>query len=201
MDSLPALLDRDGLAKFFPSPWNDGDDTLTSYLLTIAQEAGYEIPEAARERMLRGLTDFVAGKVVRYTALPTADLAIRKIAAIDALARYGKADPRMLEPIEIAPYLWPTSAVLDWMSLLKKLQTIPKRNERLAEAQQILRSRMTFSGTTLVFSTEKSDYLWWLMVSPDRNAVRALALLSDDATFKDEMPRIARGALSRQQAG
>ena len=201
MDSLPALLDRDGLAKFFPSPWNDGDDTLTSYLLTIAQEAGYEIPEAARERMLRGLTDFVAGKVVRYTALPTADLAIRKVAAIDALARYGKAEPRMLESIEIAPNLWPTSAVLDWMSLLKKLQTIPKRNERLAEAQQILRSRMTFSGTTLVFSTEKSDYLWWLMVSPDRNAVRALALLSDDASFKDEMPRMARGALSRQQAG
>ena len=201
MDSLPALLDRDGLAKFFPSPWNDGDDTLTAYLLTIASEAGYEIPEAARERMLRGLTDFVAGRVVRYTALPTADLAIRKVAAIDALARYEKAEPRMLESIEIAPNLWPTSAVLNWMSLLKKLQTIPKRNERLAEAQQILRSRMTFSGTTLVFSTEKSDYLWWLMVSPDRNAVRALALLSDDASFKDEMPRIARGAVSRQQGG
>lgn len=201
MDSLPALLDRDGLAKFFPSPWNDGDDTLTSYLLTIASEAGYEIPGSARERMLRGLTDFVAGRVVRYGALPTADLAIRKIAAIDALARYEKAQPRMLESIEIAPNLWPTSAVLDWMSLLKKLQAIPKRNERLAEAQQILRSRMTFSGTTLVFSTEKSDYLWWLMVSPDRNAVRALALLSDDPTFKDEMPRMARGALSRQQAG
>ncbi len=201
MDSLPALLDRDGLAKFFPSPWNDGDDTLTAYLLTIAHEAGYEIPEAARAAMLRGLTDFVAGRVVRYTALPTADLAIRKVAAIDALARYGKAEPRMLESIEIAPNLWPTSAVLDWMSLLKKLPTIPKRDERLAEVQQILRSRMTFSGTTLVFSTEKSDYLWWLMVSPDRNAVRALALLSDDASFKDEMPRMARGALSRQQAG
>ncbi|HVG05616.1 MAG TPA: MG2 domain-containing protein [Burkholderiaceae bacterium] len=202
MDSLPALLDRDGLAKYFPSSWpNDGDDTLTSYLLTIANEAGYEIPEAARERMLRGLADFVAGRVVRYTALPTADLAIRKVAAIEALARYGKAEPRMLESIEIAPNLWPTSAVLDWMSLLKKLQTIPKRNERLAEVQQILRSRMTFSGTTLVFSTEKSDYLWWLMVSPDRNAVRALALLSDDASFKEEMPRMARGALSRQQAG
>ena len=98
MDSLPALLDRDGLAKFFPSPWNDGDDTLTSYLLTIASEAGYEIPEAARERMLRGLTDFVAGRVVRYTALPTADLAIRKVAAIDALARYRQgraADARI----------------------------------------------------------------------------------------------------------
>ncbi|MEP6608417.1 MAG: MG2 domain-containing protein [Burkholderiaceae bacterium] len=201
MDSLPTLIDRDGLAKYFSSPWNDGDDTLTAYLLTIASEAGYEIPEAARERLLRGLADFVAGRVVRYGALPTADLAIRKVAAIDALARYGKAEPRMLESIEIAPNLWPTSAVLDWMSLLKKLQAIPKRNERLAEAQQILRSRMTFSGTTLVFSTEKSDYLWWLMVSPDRNAVRALALLSDDPTFKDEMPRIARGALSRQQAG
>ena len=202
MESLPALLDRDGLAKYFPSSWpDDGDDTLTTYLLTIAHEAGYEIPDAPRERMLRGLNDFVAGRVVRYGALPTADLAIRKVAAIDALARYGKAQPRMLESIEVAPNLWPTSAVLDWISLLKQLPAIPKRTERLAEAQQILRSRLTFSGTTLVFSTEKADYLWWLMVSPDRNAVRALALLADDASFKDEMPRLARGALSRQQAG
>ncbi|MGH6609440.1 MAG: alpha-2-macroglobulin family protein, partial [Burkholderiaceae bacterium] len=149
MDGLPALLDRDGLAKYFPSVWpDDGDDTLTTYLLTIAHEAKLEIPDDARERMLRGLDGFVAGRIVRYGALPTADLAIRKIAAIDALARYGKAQPKILESIEIAPNLWPTSAVLDWMSLLKQLPAIPKRAERLAEAQQILRSRMAFSGTT-----------------------------------------------------
>ncbi|MBL8480805.1 MAG: alpha-2-macroglobulin, partial [Rhodocyclaceae bacterium] len=138
---------------------------------------------------------------LRYGALPTADLTLRKLAAIEALSRYGAARPQMLESLEIAPNLWPSSGLLDWLSILTRMDKIPQREQKLAEARQILRGRLTFSGTTLVFSTEKSDYLWWLMVSPDLNAVRALALLSNDAQFREDMPRLARGALSRQRAG
>ncbi len=35
-------------------------------------------------------------------------------------------------------------------------------------------SRLNFQGTSLSFSTEGSDCLWWLMVSTDVNAVRAI---------------------------
>jgi uncharacterized protein YfaS (alpha-2-macroglobulin family) len=202
MSSLPSHLDRDGLVRYFPVDWLDGDDTLTSYLLTIAEEAGYDIPEASRNRMLRGLENFVAGRIHRYGALQTADVVMRKLAAIDALARYGNAKPAMLESLEIAPNLWPSSGVIDWVSVLTRMQDVPDRERKLAEAQQILRSRLMFSGTTLSFSTEKNDYLWWLMVSPDVNAVRALRLLTDDPAFPAaDAGRLARGALGRQAEG
>ncbi|NRR29313.1 alpha-2-macroglobulin [Oxalobacteraceae bacterium] len=202
MNSLPSFLDSDGLARYFPMGWLEGDDALTAYLLTIANEAGYDIPEATRNRMLRGLENFVAGRIHRYGSVQTADVVLRKLAAIDALARYGLARPAMLEPLEIAPNLWPSSGVIDWISVLTHMKDVPQGDRKLAEAQQILRSRLMFSGTTMSFSTEKSDYLWWLMVSPDVNSVRALRLLSDDPAFPAaDAARLARGALGRQAQG
>ncbi|WP_181373195.1 alpha-2-macroglobulin family protein [Massilia glaciei] len=202
MNSLPSFLDGDGLARYFPMAWLAGDDALTAYLLTIANEAGYEIPEAPRNLMLRGLENFVAGRIHRYGSLQTADVVLRKLAAIDALARHGHAKPTMLESLEIAPNLWPSSGVIDWISVLTHLKEVPDRDRKLAEAQQILRSRLMFSGTTMSFSTEKSDYLWWLMVSPDVNAVRALRLMRDDPAFPAaDAGRLARGALGRQSKG
>ena len=202
MSSLPSFLDADGLARYFPMAGVEGDDVLTVYLLTIANEAGYPIPEGARNRMLRGLENLVAGRINRHGALPTADMVLRKLAAIDALARYGMAKPAMLESLEIAPNLWPSSGVIDWVSLLTRMKDVPERERKLAEAQQILRARLNFSGTTMSFSTEKNDYLWWLMISPDVNAVRALRLLADDPAFPAaDAGRLARGALGRQQQG
>jgi hypothetical protein len=78
--SLPDYLDRDGLLKYWPI-MRDGDDVLTSYVLSIASEAGYAIPDNERNRMEQALIGFVEGRIVRYSALPTADLAIRKVAA------------------------------------------------------------------------------------------------------------------------
>jgi len=45
--SFPPYLDRDGLAKYFPG-MSSGSDSLTAYLLSIAGEAGREIPGDAR---------------------------------------------------------------------------------------------------------------------------------------------------------
>jgi hypothetical protein len=202
MNSLPAHLDQDGLARYFAIDWLQGDDTLTSYLLRIADEAHYTIPEGPRERMLKGLEDFVAGRIHRYGSLQTADLTMRKLAAIDALARYERARPAMLEPLEISPNLWPSSGVIDWVSVLQRLPEIPGHDDKLKQARQVLQSRLTFSGTTMNFSTEKQDYLWWLMVSPDLNAVRALRLLAEDPDMEAaDIGRLARGALSRQVNG
>ena len=86
MSALPDYLDRDGLVKFWPL-MRDGEDVLTSYLLSIAHEAGYPIPDRERTRMEQALVGFVEGRIVRYSPLPTADLAIRKVAALEALSR------------------------------------------------------------------------------------------------------------------
>ena len=199
--ALPGYLDRDGLAKYWPT-LTEGSDTLTSYLLAVAHEAGWEIPDYARERMLGALIGFVSGTIVRHGSLPTADLALRKVAALEALVRYNPAlDAGLVGSFAIEPNLWPTSAVVDWVSLLRRWDALPARDERLAEALQVLRSRLTFAGTVMGFSTERSDYLWWLMVSPDVNANRALLATLDLPAWREDLPRMARGSLARQQRG
>jgi uncharacterized protein YfaS (alpha-2-macroglobulin family) len=199
--SLPNYLDRDGLARYFPIDSITGSDALTAYLVQVAHESGREWPEAALSRMLAGLDAFATGRITRYGALPTADLTIRKLAAIEALARHEKARPNMLDSITIDPALWPTSALIDWIGILKRVKGIPKRDERLSEAMGLLRGRMNFQGTVMTFSTERSDALWWLMASADVNANRALIAVLEDPDWREDVGRLVRGTLSRQKRG
>ncbi len=201
MRTLPGYLDRDGLVRYF-TLLRDGDDTLTAYVLAIGDEAGWKIPDEARAKMEAGLRGFVEGRVVRYGALPTADLTIRKVAALAALARGKEAiKPALLESIAVEPNLWPTSAVIDWYLLQKRQPALPRRAERMKEAMQILRSRLNFQGTTMGFSTEKTDALWWLMVSADSNANRLLLAMEDAPEWREDIPRLATGTLGRMQRG
>jgi uncharacterized protein YfaS (alpha-2-macroglobulin family) len=201
MQRLPAYVDDDGLLRYFPVEWLDGDDALTAYVLAIADEAGYGIPEATRSRLVTGLAAFADGRITRRSALPTADLAIRKLAAIEAISRYGAARAAMLDSLAIEPTLWPTSAVLDWLSVLRRVSDVRDREPRARAAEGILRSRLNFQGTTLGFSTERSDALWWLMISTDQNAARMLIAVLDRPDWREDVPRLVRGLLGRQQYG
>ncbi|MGQ0656643.1 MAG: alpha-2-macroglobulin family protein [Chromatiales bacterium] len=200
MNDLPSYLDPDGLAKYFPVLYR-GEDALTAYVLAIAHEAAYEIPEDLRNRMREGLIKFVKGQITRGSALPTADLSIRKMAALEAASRYEVIDPTLLSSINIEPNLWPTSAVIDWTNVVARTDQIERRQERMEEAQQIIRSRLNFQGTTMGFSTERDDYLWWLMVSADSNANRAILSLLDATQWQQDLPRMVRGSLGRQRRG
>ena len=62
--------------------------------MQIALDSGREWPEASLSRMLGGLEAFATGRIVRDSALPTADLTIRKLAAIEALSRHDRAKPQ-----------------------------------------------------------------------------------------------------------
>ena len=200
MSELPSHLDSDGLVKYFP-PCLYGSPTLTSYIMAIGHEAGWSIPDEIKEKMETGLRRFIEGSIIRYSPIPTADLSIRKLAAVEALSRFGKAEAKLLNSISIEPNLWPTSAVIDWFNILQNVQTIPNREERIKEAEQIIRSRLNFQGTVMNFSTERSDGLWWLMVSNDVNAVRVVLSLLRSEKWKEDMPRLVQGALARQKRG
>jgi uncharacterized protein YfaS (alpha-2-macroglobulin family) len=201
MKKLPTYLDGNGLAKYWPGML-EGDDTLTSYLLSVANEAEYEIPEYLQNRMRKGLIGFVEGRIIRYSALSTSDLAVRKLAAIEALSRTGEVESKWLESITIEPNLWPTSAVLDWLSILQHKPAISAQSaKQIEEAQQIIRSRLNFQGTTMGFSTERDDTLWWLMINGDVNANRALLALFNDPKWEPDVSRLVRGSLGRQLRG
>ncbi|MEO8157082.1 MAG: alpha-2-macroglobulin family protein [Betaproteobacteria bacterium] len=200
MEALPSFLDRDGFVKYFASE-RLGSDTLTAYVLAIANEAGWEVPAGTLARMQGALRNFVTGRAGRDSPLQTADLTIRKVTALEALSRYQPVEPNLLDSIEAAPNLWPTSAVLDWYGLMKRATDLKGREQHWAQAGQILRSRLNFQGATMGFSTEKTDYLWWLMISGDVNANRVLLAMLDDESWREDVPRLVRGTLGRLQHG
>ena len=206
---IPSYLDADGLASYFPprdGESNRGSDTLTAYLLSATHEAAsvnpaFALSDEVRAPMERGLIAFVEGRIQREFWSPRKDLDIRKLAALEALSRYGKAQGRMLNSITIAPNQWPTHAVIDWLNILKRVSDVPERDKRITEANQILRSRISYQGTKMIFSTERDDYWWWLMQNGDVNTARLMLTVMDDPAWKDDMGRLANGFIGRQQHG
>lgn len=198
--TLPAHLDGDGLVKYF-APMPEGSDTLTAYVLAVTDAAGYAIPEEAKGRMQAALAAFVEGKITRGAGLATGELTVRKLAAMEALSRAGLVKPGMLDTIAVQPNLWPTSALLDWYQTLLRSTGLPHRDDYLAQVRQVLRARLNLQGTTMGFSTERSDDWWWLMASGDNNANRLLLAAADDPFWQADIGRLARGALGRQHRG
>jgi uncharacterized protein YfaS (alpha-2-macroglobulin family) len=201
VNQLPVYLDHDGLLKYFPGDGLTGSDVLTSYVLAISKEAGWELPDASRQKVLDGLKGFVAGRILRDSVLRAPDLTLRKLAAIEALARHGEATPEMLGSLTLDPNAWPTSALLDWLGILGRVDGIPDREARRREALQILKARLSYHGSFLAFSTETQDRLGWLMLSGDVNAARLILAALREPALQADAPRLARGALGRLKAG
>lgn len=204
VDALPTYLDEDGLASYFPPRAGDaarGSDRLTAHLLAVAHEAGLALPQALRERMLDGLLAFVEGRIERRFWSPRPDLAVRKLAALAALARHGRASARLLGSVAIEPAQWPTAALIDWLQILRRLPDLDRRAQHLQQAQQLLRTRLTVAGSTLRLTSEEGGDWWWLMDGADANAARLILALLDEPGWQDDLPRLLNGALARQQRG
>ncbi|MCK9687398.1 alpha-2-macroglobulin family protein [Scleromatobacter humisilvae] len=211
VDQISLYQDEDGVLNYFPgSTPHSGSDSLTAYVLAISDEAtklGYDfaLPADAKASMERGLIGFVEGRVNRDfwrpAFLKNGDLDVRKLAAIEALSRDGKVQPRMLDSIQILPNQWPTGAVIDWLQILDRVPAIRDHDKRVAEAEQILRARLNVQGTRLGFSTERDDSWWWLMVNGDVNSVRMTMAVLDRKDWVEDVPRIVTGTLQRQQFG
>jgi len=204
VDTLPTYLDDDGLAAYFPPRAGDaarGSDRLTAHLLAVADASGMALPPALAERMLDGLLAFVEGRIERRFWSPRPDLQVRKLAAIEALSRYGRATPRLLGSIAIEPAQWPTAALVDWLQILRRVDALPLRTQHLAQAQQLLRARLVAGGTTLQFADRGEQDWWWLMDSADANAARLILAVLDEPAWQEDLPRLLSGALARQRRG
>ena len=201
---LPAYLDSNGLARYYPSTSGDvpGSAALTAYLLALAHEAGWSLPDEGRERMLRGLQAFVEGRIdASGDWAPRKDIDIRRLSALEALSRYGRLPPRGLDAIPITPGQWPTSALLDWVAVLRRTPELPSQARRLEEAGQELRGRLNFQGSRMGFSSESGDNWFWLMAGADANAARLVLMAVDDPAWREDMGRLLTGAIGRQQRG
>lgn len=200
MATLPSYVDDDGLLKYFPR-MSIGSDVLTAYVLSLASAAEWNLPADVQAKMELGLRRFVDGSLQRSGSLPAADLVIRKLAALVALARAGKSEPELLSGLSVAPNLWPTSALLDWWELLQRWPGAAQRELRLHEAEQIVRARLTMHGTVMDFSAEHAGDMPWLMVDGDSNAARLLLYVERFGIWKEDVARLLGGLLGQQRQG
>lgn len=200
MAGLPAALDRDGLARYFPT-MREGSDVLTAYLLSISARQGWPLPADARRAMLAGLQRFAQGGIARRSDANAADHSLRRVAALAALARQGQAlEPAWLESLAVEPQRWPLATLLDWMSVLDAVPA-RRRDAWREEAASVLRARVVLQGTTLGLVREPSERMGWLLGSPDASAARLLLAAVDDPAWQDDLARLARGLLDRQREG
>jgi len=191
---------RGALLRFFPGAL-PGDEVLTAYVLAIADEAGWPLPAETRDTLIAGLKAFLKGgdSGPRHPAF--ADRTLRRLLVIEALSRYGAATPDLVADLDLQPQHWPTSALFDWIAILGRVDGIPERAARRAQAQRLLRARRLVQGTGLYITTPQAGPLWWLMGSQDVDAVRAVLTLLPEADWRADLPRLLRGALARQRQG
>lgn len=209
VEDLPTYLDDQGFAAYFPiSPdaRSPGSDTLTAYLLSVTDEAArldarYALPAAVRERMERALIGFVEGRIKRDAWAPFNDLSVRKLAALEALSRTGKVTAPLTESVDVDLAAWPSGALLDWYAVLTRAPSLPRRDERVAAADQAIRARLSYQGTRLGWTTEEADHWWWLMSNGDVNGAKLLSAVLDLPGWREDVPRIAIGLLARLRQG
>lgn len=199
-NNLPAYLDEHGLARYFPGE-GPGSPVLTAYVLDMASLAAFKLPEDARTRMVQGLAAFAEGRIKPKYWSPQDDLPARKIMALEALTRQGEKPVRVAAALDVEPLRLATSTLIDWYLTVKRLPDLPDREAKLKAAEQELRNRLAYTGGRLGFTTEKSDYWWWMMVSGDSNAFRLIEAMLDEPAWREDLPKLVRGAMERQVRG
>lgn len=197
MDQLPAYIDRNGLLRYWPGDFMPGSIALTAYALSITSEAGFEWPEERKKRLLDTLKTVVDGRLDDDNEGP-ADMRLLRLSALAALARNGAATPAMLGQAGIPLADMPTASLADWLMTLDKVPGAGAK--RLAAAEAALRGRIVYEGTRLDLVDTKAAP-WWMMVSDDEMALKALLAAIGRRGWAADAPRMMIGVGLRQQRG
>ncbi len=197
--SIPTYQDGNGLLRYFPSDRLNGSPELTAYALGTASAAGLAIPEAARAKMVAALTAVVEGRLAREAEGP-ADARLLKVAALAALARGGASTSALVSSIDMVPADMPTGTLADWMTIIDRTPGLGNAAALRATAEQMLRQRLVYEGTRLDL-TDRANAPWWMMVSSDEMAIKALDVVLGRRGWEAEAPRMMVGVVQRQRRG
>ncbi|MBB5687614.1 alpha-2-macroglobulin family protein [Sphingobium boeckii] len=198
-EEMPAYLDPEGLLRYFPIDRISGSETLTAYVLSLSAEAGWVIPEGAKDRMVKALQAVIDGRLKRESAWG-GDIRLQRIAALAALARNGLARPAMLGSIGLAPQDMPTGALADWLVIIDKTKGLNNRAPLRIAAEAVLRTRIVYEGSRFDLVDAKNAP-WWMMSSGDEMSLKVLMATLGKPGWQDETPRLMIGAAMRQQRG
>ncbi|MBO9575428.1 MAG: alpha-2-macroglobulin [Sphingobium sp.] len=197
--AMPTYMDGDGLVRYWPIAQMQGSTELTAYVLAMTSAAGLPIPDEPRGKIVAALHNVVTGRLSRERHIDADDRIVR-IAALSALARAGAAEPSLVDAIDIAPADMPTSALADWIVALDRLPNAPRGAQLKAAAEKELRGRFVYEGVRLDLA-DQTRAPWWMMVSSDEMAIKALDAVMGKAGWAQDVPRMMTGVAQRQWHG
>ncbi len=198
-NAIPTYLDSNGLLRYFPSTGLEGSPELTAYALSITASAGYAIPADNKQQMINAMTSVAEGRMEVGGGV-TSNRQLLRIAALAALARNGASTPALVAAIETKPQDMTTNALADWMTAIGSTKGLGNAAALRAAAEQELRKRIVYEGSRLDI-TDAARAPWWMMVSSDEMAVKALDSVLGQAGWSDETPKMMVGVAMRQQRG
>ncbi|TFI58955.1 alpha-2-macroglobulin [Sphingomonas parva] len=194
---LPAYISRRGLLRYWPGESMPGSIALTAYAMSITAEAGYDWPEESEKRLLEALEAVVDGRLTDDDEGPS-DMRLLRLQALAALARNGAATPAMVERSAMPVADMPTAMLADWLVTLDRVKGASA--QRRAAAEAALRSRIVYEGTRLDI-VDKARAPWWMMVSDDEMALKAVLAAIGRRGWEADAPRMMIGVALRQQRG
>lgn len=199
MDLLPGHLDERGLAAFYPG--SSGYPFLTQHILRVSKALGWPVPDPSRTRMLDALGGWLEGRIAfEDWRLRDTDDTHRRLEVMSLLAHYGRFRNAQLETIRIDPPRWTTPMLVNWLELLRAAPSIPRRDERLAQAQSLLRSRLNLQGT--IYTLAEGEYSWWWLYENHESTLARLMLATMDLPgWREDQPRLLRSLIATQQEG
>ena len=205
MRELPKYLDGNGLARYFPTTQLPGSEILTAYVLDTAAALKWSIPAAEKARMLNGLRTLHAGRAKVADWAPQ-DVSVALALSLQATLienEPARALERVVSPQDMA--LLPTTALVDWVRYLLASPKDAKRSDALKEAASALRARYDVQGTRLNWRNEARENWWWFMWNGNVAAARTAWIVnrwvSEDPSWRDELPLLVTGLVGRQQQG
>jgi uncharacterized protein YfaS (alpha-2-macroglobulin family) len=199
MDMLPTYMDQNGLLRYWPRDTSSGSAELTAYVLSISAAHGFALPDGMKDRAINALQAMAEGRLTQR-GYGSYDVRAIRIAALAALARNQAATANMVSTINVAPTEMSTATLSDWLTIINKTPAIQGAAQLRRAAETELRRRMVYEGTRLDL-IDDANAPWWMMVSSDEMAIKALDAVLGQPSWKADDGRLMTGIAQRQQRG
>jgi len=200
---MPVYIDgKNNLLKYFTGTdfYIEGSDTLTSYVLTIADEAKKDIPASTRSLLLTGLKNFVSGT---YKPKYPWNLEYQKWQALDAVSRYETINASMLDSLSKNFNLMPNTELVHAYNVIKKIPDLKDAQGVLKGIEGIISARLIRVGNRLSLNPVGNDSYWYSMSTANGETIYLLLSLinGDNQSFKDDIPRLMLSLMDKLAEG
>lgn len=198
-EKIGTYIDANGLLRYFPSSFSKGSVNLTAYVMSVVHEAGFSFSEETENRLLQGIGAYAEGRLKEEVQAPRIDETLKKISAFETLSRYRRLNLDLLTSIDYQGTEWPLYTLAEWYQIHLWEKNIPQREAKLANIENLLRSRFYFSSKRLQLKEEKREMMSWLMRDSESSILRLILAILNKPQWQNDTPRLYQGVLSRQK--